>query len=81
MQVTQIKIRLGNLKNVQILLDIRPNAIQYLLRGQILQPQTIIFLLHLLFYLGCRGLLLASTTHLEAGSHFAEICKRQKKYP
>ena len=38
------------------LFDIRTKVIQYSLRGQILRPRTIIFLLCLLFNLGFKGL-------------------------
>ena len=40
----------------------------------ILRPRIITFLLHLLFDLGHRGFLFASTTYLEAGTRFAGIC-------
>ena len=48
------------------------NAIQYSLRYS-LRGLIITFLLGLLFDLGYRGLLFASTTNLKAGPHFAGI--------
>ena len=49
-------------------------SLQYLLRGWILQPLTIIFVICLLFDLGYRGLWFASRTNLESGTRFAEVC-------
>ena len=51
-----------------------PNDIQYSLRGQILRPRTINFLLRLLFDLGYIVLRFPSTMNLEAGPRFARIC-------
>ena len=61
---------LKKLENGRTLFNICPNAIRYSLqfslRFQILRPRSIIFLLCLLFDLGYRGLLFASTMNLEA---------------
>ena len=58
-------------------IDIRPIVIWYLLwytlRGRILRPQTIIFLLCLLFNLDIRALIFASTKNLESGPRFSRI--------
>ena len=50
------------------------NTFQYSLQGGILQPWTITYLLCLLFDLDTRASVFASTTNLEAGPRFAEIC-------
>ena len=69
-----------------------PNIIHYLpecylifawysLRGWIIRPRIITFLLRLLFDLGYRCLLFASTTNLEAGPRFAGIwCHHQASW-
>ena len=49
-------------------------SLLYLLWGQILGPRIITFLLRLLFDLGYRGLLFASTTNLGVRPRFAGIC-------
>ena len=65
------------LENGPIFFDIWLNDIQYSLQyslwGWILRPQTINFLLSLLFDLGYRDLRLASTTNLKVGPHLARI--------
>ena len=67
------KNSLNNSTMARILFNICPNAIQYLLRGQILRPRTIKYSLHLLFDLDTRASVFALITKLEAGPRFAEI--------
>ena len=50
-------------------------SLRYSLQGQILQPQTITYLLCQLFDLYTRALVFASTTNLKAGHRFAKIWK------
>ena len=69
----------------EFLFDICPtiiqNLLQYWLRGRILRPKIIIFLLRLLFDLDITALILASRTILESGPRFAGICKTLNKPP
>ena len=58
---------------IRMLYYIRPNVIRYSLQDHKLRPQTIIFLLHLLFNLGNKVLLFALTTNLQSGPRFADI--------
>ena len=49
-------------------------SLWYLLRGRILRPRTIIFLLCLLFDLDIRALIFSLTTNLKVGPRFAGLC-------